>query len=1151
MKKLITLLSVTLFALNITSNPINPQRALAIAQQYQVEGHHVSLYQTAPMKRAGSISAPYYIFSRGANQGYVIVAGDDCIPSVIGYTESGDFDEQKEAPQLLSMLDHYADMVGSLQAKGLNTPYHDTSAQLPETKRQAEGRVNISPMLTSHWHQDTPYNDKVPILSNGKRAAAGCVAIAAGQVFYFWRNDMPSKLAATTPTYDHGDAPVTSAYQIKAGTPLKWELMCDSYNQQPSEYRDAVATVVAAIGMQAWMSYGESSGAYIWDLPFNLYNLTADRADKDNNHSDSSWSSLIYSNLAKGMPLVFSGYNEDWEGHALVIDGYKASGDLFHFNFGWGGQSDGYFTTKESGDQNIVFGMSPTVMHNIHPRRYHLEADIQLPAIVYAKATNDIVVNVTNKSSVPLSGIYLFANTTGTKPNKLELAQASDTETQFQAGKTAAITLSAQASSTEPWHLFVTDENLNLLAQKTVTPIENAAELWVERLAVNGTTESEQHGGQDYTVVYNKMRTTITATIRNKGISAYENDLSLNLYGSEDDGSTWQMIDNKISTLTIPAGGEQDVSFLVSKNVSTPIEEGHLYRVALASPIPGTTDPLLCDTPSDTIAHFLLKANDLTVDGFTDGVLVLKGHRDPTLFNSSTIAKKTSYKTATAYDLTQVTGVGKLSPIDVNPNALYYVADDSEAYGINVVKGDQCEQLTLTPGHSFAPRSPFQATHATLRFNNACTRWGLLTTPFRAEVPNGVFARRIDSHTSSGITGRTTDVTTLEPGMTYLVTTSGTGIHTLEGQATEVAALPVTNADPALHGTYQEIPVPEGAMLINEQENQSFDFVREGTVEALRGYFMAEDVTNFFLVSSNTTLDPAYVTLGHSIEQARYILDRYHDIVTPEAYDNYLKAIEEAEEEFTLRTSKTTSKIKNMADNLLTLGNAYILQIEDVGNMEVDFTCNVKNPSFELKNTAGWTLSQQLNPHVSASNAARVYANSSYTYFTAEVDGDYLLNNSYYYIQEDGSRDTLAVEISQEVADLVPGYYRLSALLASSEGHTITLFAGDTTAEVESHPFGRHYFTEAVIDSIAVKAEEGHATGRLTIGVKAGKWYKADHFRLTYTASFGSDDQLGIITREATPRPVVRGIYNLKGQRIEHITHPGIYIIDGKKRVVR
>ena len=758
---------------------------------------------------------------------------------------------------------------------------------------------------------------------------------------------------------------------------------------------------------------------------------------------------------------------------------------------------------------------------------------------------------MTNKASVPLSGIYLFANNTGTKPNKLEHAKASDTETMIPAGQTVSITLHAQATTTEPWHLFVTDESLNLLAQKTVEPVENEAELWVEELAVNGNTEREQHGGQDYTVVYNKTRTTITANIRNKGISAYENDMNLNLYGSEDEGNTWQMIDYKISTLTIAAGDKQEVSFIISKSTSTPLTEGHLYRVALVSPIPGSTDPLQCASPSDTTAYFILRSNDLTVDNFTDGVLTLKGHWDPTLFNSSSIAKKTSYKTATAYDLTQVIGVGKLSPIEVNPNALYYVADDSPAHGTNVVKGGQCERLTLTPGHAFAPKSAFQTSQATLHFNNSCSRWGIITTPFRAEVPYGVFARRIDSHTSTGITGRTTDVTILEPGMTYLVTTSGTGIHTLEGQDTEVVAAPVQDADPALHGTYQNIPVPEGAMLINEQENQSFDFVKEGTVEALRGYFQADDVTNFFLVSSNTTMDPAYVLLGQNIEKARRILDRYHDIVTAEAYDNYLKAIQEAEEEFTLRTSKTTSKVKNMAENLLTLGNAYILQIEDVGNMEVDFTCNVKNPSFELKNTAGWTLSSPLNVQVSASNAARVYANSSYAYFTAEADGDYLLNNSYYYILEDGSRDTLAVEISQTVYDLVPGFYRLSALLASSEGNAITLFAGDATSEVSAHPFGKHYFTEAVIDSIAVRAEEGSSTGTLTIGVKAGKWYKADHFRLTYTASFGSEDPNGIITREVTPRPAVRGIYNIHGQRIEHITHPGIYIIDGKKRVVR
>ena len=38
-------------------------------------------------------SQPLYIFSRGEGEGFVIVSGDDCLPAIIGYTESGDYDE--------------------------------------------------------------------------------------------------------------------------------------------------------------------------------------------------------------------------------------------------------------------------------------------------------------------------------------------------------------------------------------------------------------------------------------------------------------------------------------------------------------------------------------------------------------------------------------------------------------------------------------------------------------------------------------------------------------------------------------------------------------------------------------------------------------------------------------------------------------------------------------------------------------------------------------------------------------------------------------------------------------------------------------------------------------------------------------------------
>ena len=37
--------------------------------------------------------APYYIFSRGAGKGYVIVSGDDSTAPIIGYTDMGDYVE--------------------------------------------------------------------------------------------------------------------------------------------------------------------------------------------------------------------------------------------------------------------------------------------------------------------------------------------------------------------------------------------------------------------------------------------------------------------------------------------------------------------------------------------------------------------------------------------------------------------------------------------------------------------------------------------------------------------------------------------------------------------------------------------------------------------------------------------------------------------------------------------------------------------------------------------------------------------------------------------------------------------------------------------------------------------------------------------------
>lgn len=1117
-------------------HPITPQQAQRIASEYAAPGHQAQLRSKAPARRATTLSAPYYVFSRGTGMGYVFVAGDDCIPTVIGYAESGDYDEEREAPQLLALLRHYADIVEARQADGSNIPWRMPGGP-------AKARANVAPLLSSHWHQSAPYNNRVPKLKNGNRALTGCVATAGAQVFYFWRNDMPSTLPYTTPTYDYGDAPATAEFQIKRGTPLKWELMCDSYGSQPAEYHDAVAVLNAAIGMQTYLTYGESTGGYIWQLPFAEFNLNSKRADKVNGFSDDTWSALIYSDLVKGQPVVYSGYEENWEGHALVIDGYRASGDLFHFNYGWGGQSDGYYTVMESGEQNINFSVQPTVMYDIHPIRYHLSADIILPLNVYAGGVNEVKVAVANHSSLARTGIYLFANSSGRDPSSLSEAFASDTDTEIGKEQTVTMHFSQFNPTTEgEWHLFVTDGDLHVLGHTTVQAQAFRAALTAGSLRVDGSAETERHGDNDYTVVYNS-RGAASAEVRNTGNVGFEGSLYVSLSSSEDEGKTWKYLGRKIGKLSVPARGSQRVVFGITNTAATPIRQDALYRVALQPDIPDTGEPLLIGEEADTVAFFVVRQSDLQVTASENGVVKLSGHWDPTVFDN--IVKRATYRDAHGYDLTEVEGVAHISRTDHHPNALYKVADGNEvADGDNVVRGGVCRSMALTPGHDFVAwgGEDMLTEEASITFGDKAARWYVLTPPFAVSVPDGVYARAITGHDNTGIT-QSADVTSLEPGKTYLLMTSHRGNVTLRGGQSAVVAAPAANADPALVGTFANMAVPERSMLLVDGEN--FTFAGENDqAEALRGYFEAGEMHSRMRLGY-MPLDAAYALLAQGITDAHDLLDKYAGVADGEATRAFLDAISEAEREFTQRTFSTEPGIKAYVSQLAELGNDYMLQAGNNTEIEADMTSKLRNPSFEMKSAAGWNLTAPLNPNITASTAARAYQNSNYNYLTVGADGSYVLNNSYQYADGTGEKQTLGVGISQDVDGLAPGYYRLSVLLASDEGNEMTAFAGESSVTVSAHPFGKHYFTEAVVDRVKVDD-----TGMLTVGVLPGAWYKADHFRLTYLGR--ADDTVSEIHETVMPRrQVQKGIFTIQGQRVGRITAPGIYIIDGKKVVRR
>lgn len=120
---------------------------------------------------------------------------------------------------------------------------------------------------------------------------------------------------------------------------------------------EAVATLMSACGVSVDMNYGPSSGAVSKKCAAALvdyfnYDGSLRYLERDY-FGYADWEAEVYNSLAAGCPVLYGGQSNSG-GHEFVCDGYSSDG-YFHFNWGWGGMSDGYFklTSLNPGSQGI------------------------------------------------------------------------------------------------------------------------------------------------------------------------------------------------------------------------------------------------------------------------------------------------------------------------------------------------------------------------------------------------------------------------------------------------------------------------------------------------------------------------------------------------------------------------------------------------------------------------------------------------------------------------------------------------------------------------------------------------------------------------------------------------------------------------------
>lgn len=400
-KSLFTLAATALLATMLQASPVSRQTAQSLAQSFVAanfeftrQSSDLTLVNTAFSDRG---EACYYIFNVGET-GFVILAADDCVRPIIGYSDRGTFNPDDMAPALADYLEKIRLGIISESQRGQGNA---------EVRADWESLAKIGRLVSRHggkgdeflvettWNQNYPYNYFCPQAEGGPggRCYAGCVATAAAQLMKYWNHPLQGQ---GSHTYYPGDHPEYGPLTANFGeTVYDWDNMPNSISSSSSLVKiQAVAQLIYHAGVSVDMNYrtsgsGAVTGALCESMPeYFFYTDQMDNLYRED-YTHAEYMQLVIDAIDMRWPMVHRG-----GGHAYVLDGYNDS-DMVHFNWGWSGSSDGWFNVDDHG-----YAEGESVIYNY------------VPAAIYAATAN----MPTNVEVVPAADNALAATISWTNP---------------------------------------------------------------------------------------------------------------------------------------------------------------------------------------------------------------------------------------------------------------------------------------------------------------------------------------------------------------------------------------------------------------------------------------------------------------------------------------------------------------------------------------------------------------------------------------------------------------------------------------------------------------------------------------------------------------------------------------------------------------
>lgn len=358
MKRLLHIQFLLVLLLALGYSPLQAKRITqwqAQQQAYSFWGKQMPQKAKAKSRTAttASPSDAYYVFNNDAG-GFVIIAGDDAVTPVLGYTSTGSFDAENLPDGLKDLLKSYERQIAAL---GDNYVANQTATRAGFTGEKL--------LKTAEWNQMAPFNKYTP-----NNYVTGCVATAGAIVMK--HHGYPAK-GTGNHSYTWNGKTLSASFEHT----YDWASMPAKYDGTNDAAFDGVARLMADLGVAVEMNYAkDGSGSYIGDLVtalqkyYGYSKLSHLMAIEDVDAE--AWNSRLREEIDANRPVLYAASDPAGGGHAFVIDGYKD--ESFSVNWGWGGYCDGFYKIgalnpqsagKPTGDkynvgQSAVFGMEPS-----------------------------------------------------------------------------------------------------------------------------------------------------------------------------------------------------------------------------------------------------------------------------------------------------------------------------------------------------------------------------------------------------------------------------------------------------------------------------------------------------------------------------------------------------------------------------------------------------------------------------------------------------------------------------------------------------------------------------------------------------------------------------------------------------------------------